>query len=128
MPTRTRTIPSRNYAPAERTVDFPTVVENNFNQCKISFLRESWPLTTADTVLTVIAESSPVPWSITMCSTFRSHYLPPLRNGDAMERIEKLIRNAVRQALRANIGATQIMAWVWEELVNEVDGGRKRAA
>lgn len=43
-----------------------------------------------------------------------------------MGRIEKLIRNAVRQALRANINATQIMAWVWEELANEIDGGRKR--
>lgn len=45
-----------------------------------------------------------------------------------MSRIEKLIRNAVKQALRANIGGMQILTWVMEELTNEVDGGRKRKA
>lgn len=45
-----------------------------------------------------------------------------------MGRIEKLIRNAVKQALRANVGGMQILTWVMEELTNEVDGGRKRAA
>lgn len=43
-----------------------------------------------------------------------------------MSRVEQLIRNAVKQAIRANIGGMQILAWVWEELTNEVDGGRKR--
>jgi len=45
-----------------------------------------------------------------------------------MSRIERIIRNAVKQALRANIGGMQIMTWVLEELTNEVDGGRKKAA
>jgi hypothetical protein len=45
-----------------------------------------------------------------------------------MGRIEKIIRNAVKQALRANVGGMQILTWVMEELTNEVDGGRKRAA
>ncbi len=44
-----------------------------------------------------------------------------------MSRIERIIRNAVKQALRANIGGMQIMTWVMEELTDEVDGGRKRS-
>lgn len=86
MPTRTRTIPSRNYAPGERTIDFPTVVENNFSQCKISFLRESWPLTTADTVLTVIAESSPdnTNWAQIGSATFPGGVLTRPRTGEVI--------------------------------------------
>ncbi len=45
-----------------------------------------------------------------------------------MSRIEKIIRNAVKQALRADVGGMQILTWVMEELINEVDGGRKRKA
>lgn len=45
-----------------------------------------------------------------------------------MGRIEKIIRNAVKQALRANVGGMQILTWVMEELTSEVDGGGKRAA
>lgn len=43
-----------------------------------------------------------------------------------MSRIEKLIRNAVKRALRANIGGAQILTWVHEELIDEVEGGRNR--
>jgi len=45
-----------------------------------------------------------------------------------MAKIEQIIRSAVRRALRAGIGGAQIAIWVQEELINEVDGGRKRAA
>ena len=41
-----------------------------------------------------------------------------------MERTEKLIRNAVRQALRAGVNGTQIAMWVLEEIANEVNYAR----
>lgn len=86
MPTRTRTIASRNYTAGERIVDFPTVVENRFDQCKVSFLRESWPLTSADTVLTVIAESSPdnVNWTQIGSVTFPGGELTHPRTGEVI--------------------------------------------
>lgn len=45
---------------------------------------------------------------------------------DRVERIEELIREAVRRAFRAGVGGMQVLTWIHEELTNEVDGGRKR--
>ncbi len=46
--------------------------------------------------------------------------------GAGMSKIEQLIRNAMNRALRAGIGGEQILVWITEELINEVDGGRKK--
>lgn len=54
----TRVITSRNYTPGERVVDFPTIAEKRFSDCKITLTRENWPGTTQDVVVTVIAERS----------------------------------------------------------------------
>lgn len=42
------------------------------------------------------------------------------------EKAEKLFREAIRRAFRAGINGSQVLTWVYDELVNEVDGGRKR--